>query len=140
MIRASNIVKTAIPFAVAACHLASSSIIIRMSAIRKLAAEAADNGMLAPELAAGTRQAQALLNAPDVSTLRGLRDRAMTGTCSGGPRRPRFRRPTWREGRLADAPRIRRRTWPVQTTERYLGTKQDPVHAPNDAVRLRVTV
>ena len=34
-------------------RLGSSSIIIRMSAIRKLAAEAADNGMLAPELAAG---------------------------------------------------------------------------------------
>src|SRR6201998_1865693 len=31
----------------------SSSIIIRMSAIRKLAAEAADNGLLAPELAPG---------------------------------------------------------------------------------------
>ena len=25
----------------------------------------------------------------------------------------------------------------VQTTERYLGTKQDLVHAPNDAIRLR---
>ena len=35
--------------------LGSSSIIIRMSAIRKLAGEAADNGLLAPELAAGTR-------------------------------------------------------------------------------------
>src|SRR5215813_6688019 len=34
-------------------RLGSSSIIIRMSAIRKLAAEAADNGELAPELAAG---------------------------------------------------------------------------------------
>ena len=33
--------------------LGSSSIIIRMSAIRKLAAEAADNGLLAPELAQG---------------------------------------------------------------------------------------
>jgi hypothetical protein len=33
--------------------LGSSSIIIRMSAIRKLAAEAADNGLLEPELAAG---------------------------------------------------------------------------------------
>src|SRR6202163_4210016 len=32
--------------------LGSSSIIIRMSAIRKLAAEASDNGLLAPELAA----------------------------------------------------------------------------------------
>ena len=28
----------------------------------------------------------------------------------------------------------------VQTTERYLGTKQDLVHAPNDAIKLRVTV
>ena len=26
----------------------------------------------------------------------------------------------------------------VQTTERYLGTKQDLVHAPNDAIKLRV--
>ena len=34
-------------------RLGSSSIIIRMSAIRKLAGEAADNGLLAPELAAG---------------------------------------------------------------------------------------
>src|SRR5258707_2932112 len=33
--------------------LGSSSISIRMSAMRKLAAEAADNGLLAPELAAG---------------------------------------------------------------------------------------
>src|SRR5579859_8195506 len=74
--------------------LGSSSIIIRMSAIRKLAAEAADNGLLAPELAAGiarvksaksvgvrtgnwlsARQAQSLLNAPNISTVRGLRDR-----------------------------------------------------------------
>src|SRR5713101_3427450 len=75
--------------------LGSSSIIIRMSAIRKLAAEAADNGLLAPELAAGIsrvksaktqgirvgnwlslRQAQALLSAPDITTIRGLRGRA----------------------------------------------------------------
>jgi site-specific recombinase XerC len=33
--------------------LGSSSIIIRMSAIRKLAAEAVDNGLMAPDLAAG---------------------------------------------------------------------------------------
>ena len=65
--------------------LGSSSIIVRMSAIRKLAVEATDNGLLAPELAAGIarvksaksigvrtgnwlslRQAQALLNAPDI--------------------------------------------------------------------------
>jgi integrase len=28
----------------------------------------------------------------------------------------------------------------VQTTERYLGTKQDLVHAPNDGIRLGVAV
>src|SRR5450755_2596630 len=74
-------------------RLGSSSIIIRMSAIRKLATEAADNGLLAPDLAQGIRrvkgvkmagvrtgnwlslrQAQALLSAPDITTLVGLRD------------------------------------------------------------------
>src|SRR4029078_3640915 len=68
--------------------LGSSSIIIRMSAIRKLAGEAVDNGLLAPDLAAGIsrvksvksvgirtgnwlslRQAQALLGAPDPATV-----------------------------------------------------------------------
>src|SRR6202049_2386023 len=82
--------------------LGSSSIIIRMSAIRKLAAEASDNGLLAPELAAGIgrvqsaksvgiragnwlsqRQAQALLSTPDVTTLRGLRDRAILAVLLG---------------------------------------------------------
>src|ERR1700730_6394932 len=67
-----------------------------MSAIRKLAGEAADNGLIAPELAVGIsrvksvkstgirvgnwlslRQAQALLSAPDVATVKGLRDRAI---------------------------------------------------------------
>ena len=76
--------------------LGSSSIIIRMSAIRKLAVEAADNGLLAPELAAGIsrvksaksigirvgnwltlRQAQALLSTPGTATMKGLRDRAI---------------------------------------------------------------
>jgi integrase/recombinase XerD len=28
----------------------------------------------------------------------------------------------------------------VHTTERYLGTKQDLVHAPNDGIKLRVAV
>ena len=28
----------------------------------------------------------------------------------------------------------------VQTTERYLGTKQDLVHAPNDGIKLSVAV
>jgi site-specific recombinase XerD len=82
--------------------LGSSSIIIRMSAIRKLAAEAADNGLLAPELAAGIsrvksaktqgirtgnwlslRQAQALLSAPDTTTTKGLRNRAILAVLLG---------------------------------------------------------
>jgi integrase len=28
----------------------------------------------------------------------------------------------------------------VQTTERYLGTRQDLVHAPNDSIKLRLAV
>src|SRR5712691_8668356 len=82
--------------------LGSSSIIIRMSAIRKLAGEAVDNGQLAPDLAAGIsrvksvksvgirtgnwlslRQAQALLGAPDASTTKGLRDRAILAVLLG---------------------------------------------------------
>jgi site-specific recombinase XerD len=238
--------------------LGSSSIIIRMSAIRELAAEAADNGLLAPELAQGIsrvksvkstgirvgnwlsqRRAQALLSAPDISTVRGLRDRAILAVLLGcGLRRSevaaltfahvqqrdgrwcivdlvgkhgRVRtapmpawvkvaidawtspvaiatghvfRPVSRVGavtgeRLGEkvvwqmlrqyaaeagvpgiAPHDLRRTCAklcraaggeleqiqmllghasVQTTERYLGTKQDLVHAPNDAIRLRVS-
>jgi site-specific recombinase XerD len=240
-------------------RLGSSSIIIRMSAIRKLAAEAADNGLLAPELAAGIgrvksakthgirvgnwlslRQAQALLTAPDITTVRGLRDRAILAVLLGcGLRRSevaalkfahlqqrdgrwcivdlvgkhgRVRTapmPTWvkvaidewsspagftegyifrsvnRADRVASdglgekvvwqlikpyavsagvpgiAPHDLRRTCAklcragggeleqiqlllghasIQTTERYLGTKQDLVHAPNDAIKLRVAV
>src|SRR5690242_2858152 len=239
--------------------LGSSSIIIRMSAIRKLAVEASDNGLLAPELAAGIarvksaksvgirvgnwlslRQAQALLSAPDVATVKGLRDRAILAVLLGcGLRRSevaaltlthiqqrdgrwcivdlrgkhgRIRTapmPTWvkvaidawtsaagvadghvfrpvnRGDRVAGdrlgekvvwqmlreyaeaagvpgiAPHDARRTCAklcraaggeleqiqmllghasVQTTERYLGTKQDLVHAPNDAIKLRLTV
>jgi len=238
--------------------LGSSSIIIRMSAIRRLAAEAADNGLLAPELAAGiarvrsaksigirtgnwlsARQAQSLLNAPDITSLRGLRDRAILAVLLGcGLRRSEVAALTFahlqqRDGRwcivdlvgkhgrirtapmpawvkvaidawttpagIADghvfrpvirgarvsgdrlgekvvwqmlrdyageigtpgiAPHDLRRTCAklcraaggeleqiqmllghasVQTTERYLGTKQDLVHAPNDAIKLRVS-
>ena len=241
-------------------RLGSSSIIIRMSAIRKLAAEAADNGLLAPELAQGIsrvksvkstgirvgnwlsqRQAQALLSAPDISTVRGLRDRAILAVLLGcGLRRSEVAALTFahvqqrdgrwcivdlvgKHGRVRTAPmpawvkvaidawtspagvtaghvfrpvnragavtgerlgekvvwqmlrRIRRprSAFPasrrticaalarscavppaaslsrsrlllghasVQTTERYLGTKQDLVHAPNDAIKLRLTL
>ena len=240
-------------------RLGSSSIIVRMSAIRKLAVEAADNGLLAPELAAGIArvksakmtgvrsgnwlsllQAQALLSAPDVTTFKGLRDRAILAVLLGcGLRRSevaalifahvqqrdgrwcivdlvgkhgRIRtapmpawvkiaidawttpvgiaaghvfRPASRAGLVGAeglgekvvwqlikpyamaagvpgiAPHDLRRTCAklcraaggeleqiqlllghasVQTTERYLGTKQDLVHAPHDAIKLRVAV
>jgi integrase len=238
--------------------LGSSSIIIRMSAIRKLAAEAADNGRIAPDLAAGIarvksvksvgirvgnwlslRQAQALLSAPDAATVKGLRDSAILAVLLGCSLRRsevaaltfahiqqrdgrwcivdlrgkhgRIRTapmPTWVKlaidawisaacildgyvfrsvnrsdqvggdhlgekvvwqmlkqyaeavGHPGIAPHDLRRTCAklcraaggeleqiqlllghasVQTTERYLGTKQDLVHAPNDAIKLRVT-
>src|ERR1017187_10024365 len=76
--------------------LGSVSINVRITAGRKLAGAGADNGLLAPELSAGSprvkgaksigvrpgnwlsvQQAQKLLNAPDVTTKKGLRDRAM---------------------------------------------------------------
>jgi integrase len=239
-------------------RLGSSSIIIRMSAIRKLAAEAADNGLLAAETAGirriksvkstgirvgnwlSQRQAQALVSAPDITTLSGLHDRAILAGLLGCGLRPsevaaltfahvqqrdgrwcivdlvgkhgRVRTapmPAWvkaaidawtttagvagghvfrtanRAGtvtgeRLGEkvvwqmlrrcgaevgvpgiAPHDLRRTCAklcraaggeleqiqmllghasVQTTERYLGTRQDLVRAPNDAIQLRVSV
>ena len=239
--------------------LGSVSINVRITAVRKLAAEAADNGLLAPELAAGIarvksakamgvrtgnwlslKQAQALLNAPDITTVKGLRDRAIIAVLLGcGLRRSEVAALTMghiqqRDGRWcivdllgkhgrvrtvpmpgwvkvtidawtgpagvvdghvfrpvnrADqvqgealsekvvwqmlrpyataagvpgiAPHDARRTCAklcraaggeleqiqlllghasVQTPERYLGTKQDLVHAPNDGIKLRVAV
>jgi site-specific recombinase XerD len=239
--------------------LGSVSINVRITAVRKLAAEAADNGLLAPELAAGIarvksaksmgvrtgnwlslKQAQALLNAPDITTTKGLRDRAIIAVLLGcGLRRSeaaaltmghiqqrdgrwcivdllgkhgRIRTipmPTWVKvainawaaaagvtdgavfrpvnrgdqvqgtalsekvvwqllhgyaaaaGVPGIAPHDLRRSCAkmcraaggeleqiqlllghasVQTTERYLGTKQDLVHAPNDGIKLRVAV
>ena len=93
---------TAWRVALEARKLGPISINVRITAVRKLAVEAADNGLLAPELAAGIarikgvrshgvrvgnwlslRQAQALLNTPDISTKKGLRDRAMFATLLG---------------------------------------------------------
>ena len=227
--------------------------------MRKLAVEAADNGLLAPELAAGitrvkgvaskgvrmgnwlsVKQAQALLNTPDITTAKGLRDRAILAVLLGcGLRRSevaaltmghvqqrdgrwcimdligkhgRVRTipvPTWvkvatdawtsasgvadgyifrpvnRAGHAQGvglsekvvwqllqpyataarvpgiAPHDLRRSCAkmcraaggeleqiqlllghasVQTTERYLGTRQDLVHAPNDGIKLKVAV
>src|ERR1700722_3702995 len=250
---------TAWRVALEARKLGPISINVRITAVRKLAVEAADNGLLAPELAAGIarikgvrsygvrvgnwlslRQAQSLLNAPDVHMKKGLRDRAMFATLLGcGLRRSELTNltvkhvqqrdnrwcivdlirkhgrvrtipmPVWvknaidawtavagvTEGYLfrpvnrgdqvcgdrmsekvvwqmlqpyavmAGVPQIAphdlRRTTAelcraaggeleqiqlllghasVQTTERYLGTKQDLAHAPNDAIKLKLAV
>lgn len=239
--------------------LGAVSINVRITAVRKLAVEAADNGLLAPELAAGitrvkgvaskgvrlgnwltVKQAQTLLNAPDATTPKGLRDRAILAVLLGcGLRRSevaaltvshvqqrdgrwciidlvgkhgRVRTvpmPTWvkvaidawtsaadvvdghvfravtRGGQVQGAALSEKVVWQllrpyanaagvpgiaphdcrrtcaklcraaggeleqiqlllghasVQTTERYLGTKQDLVHAPNDGIKLRVAV
>ena len=85
-----------------ALGLSSSTVNVRMSAIRRLAAEAADNGHLNPELAAGigrvkgvkregTRtgnwltltQAERFINLPDISTLKGKRDRTLLAIMIG---------------------------------------------------------
>ena len=82
--------------------LAAATINVRLCAIRKLAVEAADNGLLDPDLAAGIGrvkgakrlgvrlgnwltlpQAQALLGAPDATTVKGLRDRAILAVLLG---------------------------------------------------------
>lgn len=82
--------------------LAPSTVNLRLCAVRKLAAEAADNTLLDRALANGIKavkgvsatgvrsgnwltrdQAQALLNAPDTSTLKGLRDRAILAVLLG---------------------------------------------------------
>jgi site-specific recombinase XerD len=83
-------------------HLASSTINQRLAAVRRLAYEAADAGLLSPELAAGIRrvkgakqlgvrlgnwltaeQGRTLIEAPDAETLRGKRDRAILGVLLG---------------------------------------------------------
>lgn len=85
-----------------AAGLAASTLNVRMSALRKLASEAADNGMLASEIASavsrvkgakrlGVRagnwltrdQAEQLLALPDPSTNKGKRDRALLALLVG---------------------------------------------------------
>lgn len=82
--------------------LASSSINIQLSAIRKFASEAEDNYLLDPRIANGIRavkgvpfrgtrtgkwltkdEAQTWLNTPDTKRLKGLRDRAVLGVLIG---------------------------------------------------------
>ena len=82
--------------------LAPSSINVRLSAIRRLAMEAADNGLLSPDLAAGIgrakgakhsgvrighwlsrEQAERLLASPDARTIKGIRDCAVLALLLG---------------------------------------------------------
>ena len=83
-------------------HLAASTINLRLAAVRRLAFEATDSGLLSPELAAGIRrvkgakrigvrlgnwltaeQSKALLAAPDAMNLLGQRDRAILAILLG---------------------------------------------------------
>src|SRR4051812_5215685 len=90
-------------------HYASSTINLRLAAVRRLAYEAADSGLLSPDLAAGIRrvkgakkhgvrignwltaeQGRALLSVFDRAALRGMRDYAMVAVLLGcGLRRGR---------------------------------------------------
>lgn len=86
----------------ATLHLAPSTINVRLSAIRKLASQAAELGLLSSELASGIQQlkgarklgiragnwltkeqASQLLHAPDTAMLKGKRDRALLALLLG---------------------------------------------------------
>jgi site-specific recombinase XerD len=77
-------------------HLSASTINLRLAAVRRLAYEAADSGLLSPDLAAGIQrvkgakrvgvrlgnwltinQCRMVLAAPDAQTIKGSRDRAI---------------------------------------------------------------
>lgn len=101
----------------------AASVNLALSAIRKLATEAADNGYLDPTTAAGVdrvpgvsrrgvrtgnwlirEQAQRLIDAPDVSTLKGLRDRAILAVMvGGGLRRAEVARLAWGDVQMREA-------------------------------------
>jgi len=83
-------------------QLAAGTINVRLAAVRRLAYEAADSGLLSPELAAGIRrvkgakrlgmrmgnwltheEARTLLQLPDTHTMKGKRDRAILAILLG---------------------------------------------------------
>jgi integrase len=101
----------------------AASVNLALSAIRKLATEAADNGYLDPTAAAGVarvpgvsrrgvrtgnwlirEQAQRLIDAPDVTTLKGVRDRAILAVMvGGGLRRAEVARLVWDDIQMREA-------------------------------------
>jgi len=85
-----------------AAGLSPSTINLYVTAVRRLAVEAGDNGLLAPEIVSGIQrvrgirregtrlgnwltiaQAEQLIHAPDISTLKGKRDRALLALLIG---------------------------------------------------------
>jgi len=134
--------------------LAASTINVRLAAIRKLAREAADNGLLAPDLAAGIarvrgakalgvragnwlakEQAEQLIAAPDPATLKGKRDRVILALLLGcGLRRNEmagltFEEVQQRDGRWAigDGAHAAAHARVGQGGHRYLGGSCRPV-------------
>src|SRR3954463_2301635 len=118
-------------------HYASATINLRLAAVRRLAYEAADSGLLSPDLAAGIRrvkgvkkhgtrvgngltveQAKALLSTFDRTSLRSKRDYAMVAVLLGCGLRRRVggnassRRPT--EGESLGICRPDWKRWPYQ--------------------------
>jgi site-specific recombinase XerD len=92
----------ALPVTLVESGLSPASVNVQMTAVRRLAMEAADNGLLAAELASGIgrvkgikrdgtrtgnwlsiQQAETLINAPNISKLKGQRDRAFLALLVG---------------------------------------------------------
>src|SRR5262249_13974611 len=124
-------------------HLAPGTINLRLGAVRRLAYEASDCGLLSPDLAAGIRrvkgvkkigvrlgnwltseQSQRLWNAPDSQQLKGKRDHALLAV---------FRLCHTAGGELEQIQFLLGHV-SIQTTERYLGCKQRIRSAVNDRI------
>jgi site-specific recombinase XerD len=123
--------------------LAASTINVRLAAIRKLAREAADNGLLAPDLAAGIarvrgpkalgvragnwlakEQAEQLIAAPDLATLKGKRDRVILALLLGcGLRRNEMAGLTFEEVQQRDG------RWAIVDSERERRPRAHRPHA-----------